>query len=165
MRATITASGHRGVLGVSVALSKAQVPWQRCPLHLQHNAQGCVAKLDQRVPVARTIRSIFNAPDVNEANQLLGQAAQGWRCTNAKLAAWAEKTLAQGFTVFGLPAQHRGRRRTTNGLERLNKEIKRRTPVATLSANSASCLQLLSAILAEPDEESMTAKIHLNMKP
>ena len=90
---------------------------------------------------------------------------RGWRCTNAKLAAWAEKTLAQGFTVFGLPAQHRGRRRTTNGLVRLNKEIKRRTPMATLSANSASCLQLLSAILAEPDEESMTAKIHLNMKP
>ena len=199
----VTASGHRRVLGVSVALSEAEVhwrafldsliqrdlrgvkfiasddhaglkaarkavfagiPWQRCQFHLQHNAQGHVAKLDQRVPVARTIRSIFNAPDVNEANRLLGQAVQGWRSTNPKLAVWAEEHLAEGFTVFGLPAEHRVRMRTTNGLERLNKEIKRRTRVATLFPNSASCLRLVSAILAEQDEEWMTAKIYLNMK-
>ena len=143
----------------------AGVPWQRCQFHLQHNAQGYVAKLDQRVPVARTIRSIFNAHDVNEANRLLGQAVEGWRSTSPKLAAWAEEHLAEGFTVFGLPAEHRVRMRTTNGLERLNKEIKRRTRVATLFPNSASCLRLVSAILAEQDEEWMSAKIYLNMKP
>ena len=55
--------------------------------------------------------------------------------------------------------------RTTNGVERLNKEIKRRTRVATLFANSASCLRLVSAILAEQDEEWMSAKIYLTMKP
>ena len=55
--------------------------------------------------------------------------------------------------------------RTTKGVERLNKEIKRRTRVATLFANSASCLRLVSAILAEQDEEWMSAKIYLTMKP
>ena len=55
--------------------------------------------------------------------------------------------------------------RTTNGLERLNKELKRRTRVATLFPNAASCLRLVSAMLAEQDEEWMTAKIYLTMKP
>ena len=133
--------------------------------HLQHNTQGYVTKLEQRVPVARTIRSIFNAPDVNEANRLLGQAVEDWRSTKPKLAAWAEEHLTEGLTVFGLPAEHRVRMRTTNGLERLNKEIKRRTRDATLFPNTASYLRLVSAILAEKDEEWMTAKIYLNMKP
>ena len=200
----VTASGHRRVLGVSVALSEAEVhwrafldclikrglrgvkmiasddhaglkaarkamfagvPWQRCQFHLQHNAQGYVSRLDQRAPVARTIASIFNAPDVNEANRLLGLAVQTWHTTHPKLAEWAQLHLAEGFTVFGLPPGHRVRMRTTNALERLNKEIKRRTRVATLFPNSASCLRLVSAILAEQDEEWMTAKIYLNMKP
>jgi transposase-like protein len=55
--------------------------------------------------------------------------------------------------------------RTINGVERLNKEIKRRTRVATLFPNSASCLRLVSAILAEQDEEWMRAKIYITMKP
>jgi putative transposase len=55
--------------------------------------------------------------------------------------------------------------RTTNGLERLNKELKRRTRVATLRPNTNSCLRLVSALPAEQDEEWMTAKIYLTMKP
>ena len=200
----VTASGHRRVLGVSVALSEAEVhwrafldslikrglrgvkfiasddhaglkaarkamfagvPWQRCQFHLQHNAQAYVSKLDSRVPVARTIRCIFNAPDISEANRLLGLAVEGWRKEHPKLAAWAEENLTEGFAVFALPPEHRVRMRTTNGVERLNKEIKRRTRVATLFPNSASCLRLVSAILAEQDEEWMTAKIYLTMNP
>ncbi len=198
----VTSSGHRRVLGVSVALSEAEVHWrafldsliqrglrgvkfiasddhaglkaarkalfagvvwQRCQFHLQHNAQGYVTKLDQRIPVARAIRSIFNAPDVNEAMRLLKQATQSWRTSHPKLAAWAEDNLTEGFAVFGLPPEHRVRMRTTNGLERLNKKIKRRTRVATLFPNTASCLRLVSALLAEQDEEWMSAKIYLTM--
>jgi putative transposase len=124
-----------------------------------------VSKLDQRVPVARTIRSIFNAPDTNEATRLLGLALEGWRKEHPKLAAWAEDNLVEGFTVFNLPPEHRARMRTTNGVERLNKEIKRRTQLATLFPNSASCLRLVSAILAEQDEEWMTAKVYLTIRP
>ena len=62
-------------------------------------------------------------------------------------------------------AEHWVSMRTTNGVERLNKEIKLRTRAATLFPNPASCLRLVSAILAEQDEEWMNAKIDLNMKP
>ena len=96
---------------------------------------------------------------------MLNLALEGWRKEHPKLATWAEESLAEGFAVFGLPPEHRVRLRTTNGVERLNKEIKRRTRVATLFPNSASCLRLVSAILAEQDEEWMTAKIYLTMKP
>jgi putative transposase len=200
----VTASGHRRVLGVSVALSEAEVhwrafldsliqrglrgvkfiasddhaglkaarkaifagvAWQRCQFHLQHNAQGYISKLDQRTVVARQIRAIFNAPDVHEANRLLALAIEGWRAAHPKLAAWAQDNLNEGFAVYALPTEHRVRMRTTNGLERLNKEIKRRTRVATLFPNTASCLRLVSAILAEQDEEWMSTKIYLNMKP
>jgi len=160
----IASDDHAGLKAARKAMF-AGVPWQRCQFHLQHNAQGYVSKLDQRAPVARTIRSIFNAPDVNEANRLLSLALEGWRKEHPKLATWAEENLAEGFAVFGLPPEHRVRLRTTNGVERLNKEIKRRTRVATLFPNSASCLRLVSAILAEQDEEWMTAKIYLTMKP
>ena len=200
----VTASGHRRVLGVSVALSEAEVhwgafldsriegglrgvkfiasddhaglkaarkamfpgvPWQRCQFHLQHNAQGYVSKIDQRTVVARQIRSIFSAPNVPEATRLLNIAIEGWGTAHLKLATWAQDNIAQGFAVFTLPPEHRIRMRTTNGLERLNKELKRRTRVATLFPNSASCLRLISAMLAEQDGEWMTAKIYLTMKP
>ena len=141
------------------------VPWQRCQFHLQHNAQGYVSKLDQRTPVARQIRAIFNAGDVHEAQRLLGAAIKDWQVNHPQLAAWGETNLPEGFAVFGLPDAHRVRMRTTNGLERLNKELKRRTRVATLFPNTDSCQRLVSALLAEQDEEWMTAKIYLNMKP
>lgn len=120
---------------------------------------GYVSKIDQRVPVARTIRSIFNAPDANEANRLLGLAMEGWRKEHPKLAAWAEENLAQGFAVFGFPPGHRVRMRRTNGVEPLNKEIKRRTRVGILFPNSASCLRLVSTIIARQNEEWMTKNL------
>jgi len=81
------------------------------------------------------------------------------------LAVWAEENLPEGFALFGSPPEHRVRMRTTKGVERLNKEIKRRKRVATLFANLASCLRLVSAILAEHDKKWMSAKIYLTMKP
>ena len=199
----ITQSGHRRVLGVSVALSEAEVPWrafldslvrrglkgvkmivadahaglnavrratlpsvpwQRCQFHLQQNAQSYVTRLDQRKPVAQRIRAIFNAPDKNEAERLLRQAIEGWRTEAPKLAQWGEENLPEGFAVFNCPTAQRVRLRTTNGLEHINREIKRRTRVASIFPNTASCLRLVSALLAECDEDWMTGKIYLNLK-
>lgn len=199
----VTRGGHRRVLGVSVALSEAEVhwrafldslvrrglkgvklivsddhaglkaarratlpsvPWQRCQFHLQQNAQAYVTRLDQRKPVAQRIRAIFNAPDRVEAERLLKQAIEAWSADAPKLAQWAEDNLPEGFTVFELPLAQRPRLRTTNGLERINREIKRRTRVASIFPNAASCLRLVSALLAECDEDWMTGKIYLNLK-
>ena len=169
---------RRGLCGVKLMVSddhagrKAarcavfpSIPWQRCQFHLQQNAQAYVTRLDPRQPVALRIRAIFNAPDQREAQRLLDQALEQWRREAPKLAAWAEDNLPEGCTVFALPPPHRTRLRTTNGLERINREIKRRTRVASIFPNPASCLRLVSALLAECDEEWLTGKIYLNLNP
>ena len=158
----IVSDDHSGLRAARQAVF-ASVPWQRCQFHLQHNAQAYVPRLDLREGVARTIRAIFNAPNRDEATRLLNAAVASWRAENPKLATWAEANLAEGLAVFSLPEAHRVRMRTTNGLERLNKEIKRRTRVACLFPNPESCLRLVSALLAEQDDDWQSAKIYLNM--
>lgn len=80
-----------------------------------------------------------------------------------KLTTWVAEALPQGFVVFALPAVHRRRFRTTNALKRVNKEIKRRTQVATLFPSEASCERLVTAIAMETFEEWVTGRIYLNM--
>jgi transposase-like protein len=75
-----------------------------------------------------------------------------------------EENLPQGFTVFGLPLAHQKRLRTSNALDRLNQEIKRRTRVARLFPNEASLLRLVTAVIAEISEEWESGKIYLNME-
>ena len=90
-----------------------------------------------------------------------------WRKDAPKRAEWAEwaaENLADGFAVFGFPPSHRVRLRTTHGLERINRELKRRTRVTSIFPNLLSCLRLVSALLAECDEEGMTRKIYLTLK-
>ena len=102
-----------------------------------------------RSAVAADIRSIFNAPDREEAERLLEKFLKKYQETAPKLVSWAEEALPEGFTVFSLPARHRRRMRTTNLVERLNEEIRRRTRVARLFPNEASCLRLVTAIVME----------------
>ena len=159
----VVADDHAGLKAARRAVWPS-VPWQRCQFHLQQNAQAYVTRLDQREPAARRIRAVFNAPERAEAKRLLGEAIALWRVDAPKLADWAEANLPDGFAVFDLPQAHRVRLRTTNGLERINRELKRRTRVASMFPNAASCLRLVSALLTEFDEESMTGKIYLAMK-
>ena len=76
-----------------------------------------------------------------------------------------EQNLPQGFTVYSLPTAHHRRMRTSNAIERVNQELKRRTRVAALFPNKASLLRLISALLCEQSDEWLTSKIHLNMNP
>jgi putative transposase len=108
---------------------------------LQQNAQAYVSRLDQRKPVAQRIKAIFNAPDKAEAERLLKQAIELWAKEAPALAVWAEENLPMAFTVFDLPPAHRTRLRTTNGLERINRELKRRTRVASIFPNTAALLR------------------------
>ena len=99
-----------------------------------------------------------------EADRLLAMAIQEVPSRGAKLAAWLEGNVPEGLTVFDFPAEHRRRLRTNNMLERLNREIKRRTRVATLFPNEASLLRLATAVLMETDEEWQTEKRYLPKK-
>lgn len=108
--------------------------------------------------------AIFNAPDRAKAERMLTQAVESWRSDAPKLATWAEGILADGFTVFSSSQRHRIRLRTTNGLERINREIKHRTRVVSIFPNTASCLRLVSALLADSDGDWLEDKIYLNVR-
>jgi transposase-like protein len=160
----IVSDAHAGLTAARAAVFPS-VPWQRCQFHLQQNAQAFVPRLDMRTNIAEDIRSIFNCPDLPSAHARLKTLAASHSKTAPKLAAWMEQNLPQGFTIFSLPASHQRRLRTSNSLERLNQEIKRRTRVASLFPNEASLLRLVSAILCEIDEDWLSSKVYLNMNP
>jgi len=131
---------------------------------LQQNAQSYVPQQSLKSEVAQDLRNVFNAADRGEADRLLKMAADKHRQAAPKLAEWMEANVPEGLAVFGLPTAHRKRLRTTNAVERLNKEIARRTRVATLFPNEASLLRLASAVLVETDEDWQTGKRYLNME-
>ena len=158
----ITSDDHQGLKAAMRAVFPG-VLWQRCQCHLQRNATAYVPRLEMREPVARDIRSIFNAPDKHEADRLLAKTVEAYRESAPRLAEWMETNIPEGLTVFALPVHQRRRMRTSNMLERLNRELKRRTRVATLFPNQASLLRLVSAVLAEVSEEWETGKIYLRM--
>jgi transposase-like protein len=156
----IVSDNHAG-LRAALEARLAGVPWQRCQFHLQQNAQGYVPRISMRREVAEAIRGIFNAGDRPEAERLLAKAVENYRDSAPELSRWMEANIPDGFTVFAFPAAQRKRLRTVNLLEGLNKELRRRTRVATLFPNEASLLRLVSAVLAERSEEWETGKIYL----
>jgi len=159
----IVSDDHAG-LGAARTAVFASVPWQRCQFHLQQNAQAYVPRLDHRAAVAHAIRTVFNSPDLTSAQRRLKEVVTAYATTAPKLAAWMEENLPQGFTVFALPPAHQRRLRTSNALERVNMELKRRTRVAGLFPNEASLLRLVTALLAEFSDEWETGKVYLNME-
>lgn len=76
-----------------------------------------------------------------------------------------EKHIPEGFTVFALPTAHQKRMRTSNAIERVNQELKRRTRVAAIFPNEDSLLRLVTALLCEQSDEWATSKIYLSMNP
>jgi putative transposase len=160
----VTSDDHSG-LRAALASCMAGVPWQRCQVHLQRNATAYVPKADMREAVAADIRSIFNAPDRKEADRLLGKTIEKYSEKAGRLAVWLEENIAEGLAVFAMPEKHRRRLRTTNMVERQNREIKRRTRVSGLFPNEASLLRLVSSILMEVSEDWESAdKVYLNLK-
>jgi transposase-like protein len=197
----VNEEGKREVLGVSVALSEAEVhwrtffqsltrrglhgvelivsdahsglqearravfgsiPWQRCQFHLQQNAQAYVPRREMQKEVAADIRAVFNAPNRPEAERLLKLTVEKYTSSASGLADWMETNIPQGLTVFNFPAEHRRRLRTTNGIERLNREIRRRTRVVGIFPNEDACLRLVTAILMETSEEWLTGRSYLS---
>ena len=114
-----------------------------------------------KAEVAADLRMIFNAPNRSAAEAYLAQIVQKYAKTASKLADWIERNIPEGLTVFSFPVTHQRKLRTTNGLERLNREIRRRTRVVGIFPNEASCLRLISAILMEFHDEWQVDRIYL----
>lgn len=168
---------QRGLGGVRLIISDAHaglqaarqavfggLPWQRCQFHLQQNAQAYVPRQDLQTEVAQDLHNLFNAPDLVTAQSWLKAAVAKYQPQAARLAAWLEQNIPEGLTVFAFPAAHRRRLRTTNMLERLNEEIRRRTRVVRLFPNEAACLRLVSALLMETSEAWQTGKKYLQVE-
>jgi len=159
----VISDDHKGLKAARQARLTGAL-WQRCQCHLQRNAQAYVPKKEMKAGVAAEIRGIFNAGDHIEAEERLARMVKRYERSAPALSRWAEENIPEGLTVFKLPASHRRRLRTTNSLERVNEEIKRRTRVARLFPNEDSLLRLVSAILSEISEEWETGRTYLNMR-
>jgi putative transposase len=158
----IISDDHKG-LRAALAARFTGVAWQRCQCHLQRNAQAYVPRKRLRKAVAAGLRSVFDALSRREAEERLAAFVSEWEETAPDLARWAEENIPQGLTVFnhGLNEARRKRLRTTNGLENLNLQVRRRTRVAGLFPNEESLLRLASAVLMEISEEWETGRRYL----
>lgn len=155
---------HEGLKAAREAVFPT-VPWQRCHFHLQQNAGHYVPRQKMKKEVAERIRAIFTAPKDTDAERLLELFLKDYRKVAPDLADWAETAIPQGLTVFTMPSSHRKKLRTSNMLERLNKEIKRRTRVATIFPNVDSCLRLVTAVAMEiSDDWEASGRKYLRME-
>ncbi len=170
-RAFLKALKDRGLHGMELIISDdhvglgaarravfGSVPWQRCQFHLQQNAGAYLPKQSMRLEVAAEIRSIFNATNKTRAEEMLKEAIEKYEQSAPRLSKWLEDNLSEGFSVFDFPLEHRRSIRTSNSLERINKEIRRRTRVVGVFPNEASCVRLVSALLMEISEEWQIGK-------
>ncbi|MDA7915254.1 IS256 family transposase [bacterium] len=176
-REFLTSLKQRGLHGVKLIVSDAHeglkaarqatfsgVPWQRCQFHLAQNAMHHTPKVEMRKRVADDIRNIFSATDPHHAAEELTRFVGRYQLKAPKLASWAEANIPEGLAVFGIPSEHRKRMRTTNMLERQNRELKRRTRVATLFPNESSLLRLVTAVLVELSDDWETGMRYLTFQ-
>ena len=159
----ISSDAHSGLRAARQSLFNG-VRWQRCQFHLQQNAQAYVPKKVMQKQVHDDIADIFAAPNGELAQVRLKYYVEKYAVSAPGLSEWMEENLPEGLTVFQLPAKHRKKLRTSNSLERLHEELKRRTRVARLFPNEASLLRLVSAIEMEISEDWVAGKRYLIMK-
>lgn len=133
------------------------IPWQRCQMHLQQNAQAYVTKASLKGEVASDIRSVFNARSLEDARRLLAETVEKYSKTQSKLSAWMEDNIPEGLTVFSFPGQVRQFLRTNNPAENLNRQIKQRTQLIPAFPNVDSLLRLVSAICVEISDDWETS--------
>lgn len=153
---------HAGMRAAREAVF-ATIPWQRCQFHLAQNAQAYAPNLGMRDEIGQAMRDIFNAPSAAHAQDMVKQIAVKYAKSAPKFVAWLEANVTEGFTAYQFPRPHWKKIRTSNVLERVNREIRRRTRVAVLFPNEESCLRLVSAVLQEIHEEWITGRVYLDM--
>src|SRR5438105_4755499 len=155
---------RRGQHGVKLVLSDAHeglkaairrvfgAGWQRCRVHWMRNALAYVSKTQQSM-VAAALRQAFLQPDRAQASQMLRHVADQLRQKWPKLAAFIDNSETDVLSYFDFPEQHRSKLHSTNPLERLNKEVKRRADVVGIFPNEAAIIRLIGAVLLEQNDE------------
>jgi putative transposase len=136
---------------------------QRCQVHYARNLLGMVGYA-RRKELGADLRAIFAAPNRKQALQIAASVAEKWsKKGNEKVAEHIEEHIEECLSCLAFPDSHRRRIRTTNGLERLNQEIRRRSRVVRIFPNRRSCLRLVTALAVEQSEEWITGRRYLDM--
>lgn len=138
------------------------VLWQRCQVHLGRNGLGRTPR-HLRAPMAAGLRRIFQAEDHPTARAAFAAVATALGGKADRALAVLEEGLEDALAVLVLPEKYRGRLRTTNMMERLNEELRRRERVIRIFPNEASAIRLLGALLAEQHEVWSTGKRYFDM--
>jgi len=137
--------------------------WQRCQVHYARNLLGMVGRA-RRKELGADLRAIFAATSRAQALALASEIAQKWRGrSHKKVAEHLEEHIEECLTCLAFPESHQRRIRTTNGQERLNQEIKRRSRVVRIFPNRQACLRLVTALCVEQSEEWETGRRYLDM--
>ncbi|MCA1848952.1 MAG: IS256 family transposase [Actinobacteria bacterium] len=158
----VTSDDHEG-LKSAISRHFQGASWQRCQVHYARNLLGTVGAA-RRKELAADLRGIFAAPDRETALRLAERLADRWRESHPKVAEHIEEHIEECLSCLSFPESHRRRIRTTNGLERFNQEIKRRTRVVRIFPNTEACLRLVTALAVEQSEEWVTGRRYLEMR-
>ena len=136
--------------------------WQRCYVHFLRNALEYLPKTADP-DCLQELRWLFGRRDSKEALSDLAAWLSKWQSRYAKLCNWVEENIEETFTFYRLPAAHHKHMKSTNMIERINEEIKRRTRVVRIFPNTESCLRLVLALAVETHENWIEATRYLNM--
>jgi putative transposase len=166
----------RGLTGVDLVISDdhvglrkavaevfGQASWQRCYVHFLRNALDYLPRKADNDCLTE-LRWIYDRRSIEEARQDLAAWLKKWTAKYPKLCDWVENNIEETLTFYRLPRQHHKNLKSTNLLERLNEEIKRRTLVVRIFPNTAACLRLVRALAVEMHENWIEATRYLNME-
>ena len=167
---------QRGLRGVICAISddhaglRRAIPevlpeasWQRCYVHFLRNALDHLPRKKDDDCLTE-LRWIYERRNADEARRDLAAWLGKWESRYSKLCNWVEANIEETLTFYRLPQQHHKHLKSTNMLERINEELKRRTLVVRIFPNAASCLRLIRALAAEIHEDWIEATRYLDME-
>jgi putative transposase len=151
--------------GLTAAISQVlpEAAWQRCYVHFLRNALDYLPrKADD--DCLQELRWMYDRRDLTEVRRDLAQWLAKWQAKYPKLTTWVEDNIEETLTFYRLPLAHHKHLKSTNMLERLNQEIKRRTHVVRIFPDAGSCLRLVRALAVETHENWLEATRYLNME-
>jgi putative transposase len=159
----VVSDDHKG-LKAAITRHFQGASWQRCQVHYARNLLGMVSFAKRR-ELGVDLRGIFATTSREQALGIASTVAKKWREKgNEKVAEHLQEHVEDSLSCLAFPESHRRRIRTTNGLERLNQEIKRRTRVVRIFPNKQACLRLVTALAVEQSEEWLTGRRYLDME-
>lgn len=147
----VISDAHQG-LRTAIGAVLAGAAWQRCRVHFVRNCLAIVPK-SAAAMVTATIRTVFAQPDIDAAREQWRRVTEGFRSRFGRLAALLDDAEPDVLAYLGFPHEHWRQIWSNNPLERLNKEVKRRTDVVGIFPNTAAVVRLVGMVLAEQHDE------------